>query len=198
MVWWGVAPNLAVWFVVQTVFVLTIFLCAAAAIDDDRVLLTLQVSVVVAALLVSTAMRRATVETLFGLSAALWCGGALLWWNAAPMPAAVISGLGLGLGTILSWARLPEALDRHAAARGQRVDARAYAWLTVLRDVVTGIVPVVAGLALDGLPIGSPASGAAATRLLVAASLVGGGVVLAIRRPVGPVAAAGGTAVAPS
>jgi GPH family glycoside/pentoside/hexuronide:cation symporter len=198
MVWWGVLTNLAVWFVVQTVFVLTIFLCAAAAIDDDRILLTLQLSVVAATVLVSAAMRRATVETLLGVSAALWCGGALLWWKlSAPLAAAVVTGLGLGLGTILSWARLPEALDRHAAAYGRRVDARAYAALTVLRDVVTGAVPVLAGLALDGLPIDSRASGEAATNLLIAASMIGAGVVLAIRRPVDPAAEGAGTAVAP-
>jgi len=182
VLWWAVGGNLAVWFIVQSVLVLTIFLCAAAGIGHAAVLLALQLSIVTATLLVSLAVRRWTPETVLRASAALWCVGSLLWLDMrAPVAAAICLGLGLGAATVLTWTRLPEALDVYAAAARVRVDARAYAGLTVLRDLVAALVPVLAAFALDGRPVESEASGKAAALLLVAAGLLTASLIIGLR-----------------
>src|SRR5690606_493674 len=116
--------------------------------------------------------RRLGAEALLALAALTWCLGALLWWQAAaPLLAAMLLGLGLGGGTVLSWARLPLALDRFASAAGARVDARTYAGLTVLRDLVSALVPLLPALALQGREVGSTAAGQVAAAILISAAL---------------------------
>lgn len=199
VLWWAIAGNLAVWFIVQSVLVLTIFLCAAAGVDDAMVMLVLQLSVIAAALLVTLAVRRWRPETLLRGSAVLWCVGSLLWLDLrTPVAAAMCLGFGLGAATVLTWARMPDALDRHAAAAGARVDARAYAALTVLRDLVSAVVPVLAAFALGRNPVGSVASGNASAMLLVGVAVVNASVLIAVRLPASIRAGGDDRAAAPS
>jgi GPH family glycoside/pentoside/hexuronide:cation symporter len=175
VVWRALGANLVVWFMVQSASVLTIFLCRSAVVADGPILLLMQGCIIVAAVLTSVASRRWPPATLLGAASGVWCAGAACWWHgAAPMAAAMLLGLGLGTATVISWAQVPEALDRYAATAGQpgdRADARAYATLTVLRDLVSAAVPVLVTVGLDGRMVGSAASGHAAAVLLAGAAL---------------------------
>lgn len=168
VLWSAVGGNLAVWFMVQTVMVLTIFLCKAAKVSDARILLLMQFCIILSAVVTSVASRRWSPDRVIAAAAVLWCVGAVCWWNgAAPLLAAMLLGLGLGAATVISWAKVPDALDRFAESASARADARAYAGLTVLRDLVSAVVPLLATLAMDGLPVGSPQAGKMAAGLLV-------------------------------
>lgn len=170
ILWWAVGGNLAVWLMVQTATILTIFLCASAGVSDARILLVMQFCIIVAAALTSLGGRRWSAGTIMAVAALLWCTGAALWWGAgAPMAAALLLGLGLGTGTVISWAQVPVAIDSLATAG--KANARAYAGLTVLRDLVSATVPVLATLALDSHPTGSPEAGQTAAGLLIVMGL---------------------------
>jgi len=172
VLWWAVGGNLLVWFMVQSTLMLTIFLCAAAGISDALILLLLQVSIIAAAIFTSLAVRRWHSEQVLIAAVLLWCAGASLWWQAlAPMAAAICLGLGLGAATVLSWARIPFALDRLAESNSNRVDARAYAGLTVLRDLVSALVPMLVAAVLDGHEMGGAKAGQVASGTLISAGL---------------------------
>jgi GPH family glycoside/pentoside/hexuronide:cation symporter len=146
--WRGVGINLAVWLMVQTTLVLTAFLCAGARVMDGPILFVLQLSVIAGAVLASVGTRRRPAGLVFGCAVACWCAGALLWRVPMPQPAAILLGLGLGAATVLSWAAVNHSVALLSAQTGQRAEARAFAGLTVLRDMVSAIVPLVVGLML--------------------------------------------------
>jgi GPH family glycoside/pentoside/hexuronide:cation symporter len=146
--WRGVGINLAVWLMVQTTLVLTAFLCAGARVVDGPILFVLQLSVIAGAVLASIGTRRRPVGLIFGWALVCWCAGALLWRVPMPQPAAILLGLGLGAATVLSWAAVNRSVALLSAHTGQRAEARAFAGLTVLRDMVSAIVPLVIGLML--------------------------------------------------
>ncbi len=147
--WRGVGINLAVWLMVQTTLVLTAFLCAGARVVDGPILFVLQFSVIAGAVLASVGTRRLSTGLIFGWALACWCAGALLWRVPMPQPAAILLGLGLGAATVLSWAAVNRSVALLSAQTGQRAEARAFAGLTVLRDMVSAFVPLVIGLMLD-------------------------------------------------
>jgi GPH family glycoside/pentoside/hexuronide:cation symporter len=172
VLWWAVGGNLSVWLMVQMASVLTIFLCKAAGIGDALILLVMQVCIVFAAGLTSVAASRWSEGRLIAACALLWCAGAGFWWHAvSPATAAILLGLALGAATVLSWARVPEAIDLFSRAGGGRADARAYAGLTVLRDGISALVPLVTSFALDGHAIGSMEAGQTASALLLVTAL---------------------------
>jgi glycoside/pentoside/hexuronide:cation symporter, GPH family len=172
IVWWAVGGNLAVWFMVQTMMVLTAFLCATAGISDARILLLTQICLIAAIILTGFATGRWGSSRMMTAAGILWCLGALCWWNArAPFTAAMLLGFGLGAATVISWARIPEALQRFSESGSGRADARAYAGLTVLRDLTSSAVPVLAALALNGRRPGSVDAGGLAPGLLIVSGL---------------------------
>jgi GPH family glycoside/pentoside/hexuronide:cation symporter len=177
----AVGANLIVWFVVQAALVLTAFLCAAAKVSDAQVLLTLQVSIILAAGLTSVAIRRWTAGRLLAAAAAVWCLGALLWQGGwVPFAAAASLGLGLGAATVLSWAWVAEAVARFSG-RAAGAEARAYAGLALSRDMVAATVPMLAALLMNGRRVGSPDSGVAAGLGLLFAALVAAALLFSLR-----------------
>jgi Na+/melibiose symporter-like transporter len=157
---------------VQTVMVLTIFLCAAAGISDAQILLLMQVCIIVAVSLTTLATRRWTSPRVMVLAAALWCLGAICWWNSfAPVAAAILLGFGLGTATVISWAGMPAALERFSESSSGGAAARAYAGLTVLRDLTSSVVPVLTTLTLNGRQLGSIDAGHKAAGLLIVTGL---------------------------
>ena len=198
VLWWAVGANLAVYTVAQVVLVLTAFLTAAARLPSGGPLLLLQVAVVTGTAAVGGMAARWGADRVLAASAVLWCAGAVLWWQAlAPWGAVVLLGLGLGGATVLSWARLPEALDLYAQRSGHRVDARGYVGVTLLRDLVAGGVPVICALALDGHAVGSAESGRAAAATLLATAVAAAAVLRLLPGPSRPRAAGAGTTGAP-
>jgi GPH family glycoside/pentoside/hexuronide:cation symporter len=164
MVWWAVGGNLAVWFMVQTAMVLTAFLSAAAGLSNARISLLMQIFLIVAIIFTGFASARWGASRMMAAAGVLWCLGAVFWWNAiAPLAAAMLLGFGLGVATVISWARIPEALERFSESMSGRPDARAYAGLTVLRDLTSAAVPVLAAVALN--------SGGGAAALLIVSGL---------------------------
>ncbi len=202
LLWWAVGANLAVWFVVQTALVLTVFLSAAAGVNHASVLLVLQGSAGAATIVVGFAAHRASDNAGLRLAIALCWIGSVLWLLGTRIPtpfvAAVFIGAGVGGATVLTWTRVPDALDRYAAEHGARVDARLYAGLTVLRDLVAAIVPPLATAALAGTPAGGMPSGPGAAVLLVVNVSIAAAVLTAMRTPAARPAASGGTAGAPT
>jgi hypothetical protein len=174
--------------------VFTAFLCAAAKVSDAQVLLTLQVSIILAAGLTSVAIRRWTAGRLLAVAAAVWCLGALLWQGGwAPFAAAASLGLGLGAATVLSWAWVAEAVARFSGGAAG-AEARAYAGLALSRDMVAATVPMLAALLMNGRRVGAPDSGVAAGLGLLFAALVAAALLFSLRlRP----AADAGRAEAP-
>jgi Na+/melibiose symporter-like transporter len=163
-VWWAVGGNLAVWFMVQTAMVLTAFLCATAGISDARIFLLMQICLIAGIIFTGFASGRWGASRLMIAAGILWCLGAVCWWNAmAPLAAAVLLGFGLGAATVITWARIPEALAYFSESTSSRPDARAYAGLTVLRDLTSSAVPVLAAFALN--------SGRQAAGLLIVSGL---------------------------
>jgi len=146
--WRGVGINLAVWLMVQTTLVLTAFLCVGARVMDGPILLVLQCSVIAGAVVASVATRKRRPGRVLGWAVTCWCAGALLWRVPTPQPAAILLGLGLGAATVLSWAAVNRSVASLSAQTGQRAEARAFAGLTVLRDMVSAVVPLVIGLML--------------------------------------------------
>ncbi|CAN7527577.1 MFS transporter [Phenylobacterium sp. LjRoot219] len=191
----AVAGNLAVWFMAQTTMVLTVFLCAAAGAADALVLLDLQVAIILAAGLTSAGVRRWPPRRVLALAALLWCVGAGLWQGAvAPYAAAACLGLGLGAATVLSWASVAEALSAWPRGAG-RADARAYAGLSLLRDLVAAAAPMLAAALMTGRPVGSAQSGTVAATLLLVAGVGAAALVFSLSRPA---AAAAGTSQVPT
>lgn len=172
ILWWAIGGNLSVWLMVQMASVLTIFLCKAAGVGDALILLMMQVCIVIAAGLTSVASSRWSEGKLIAACALLWCAGAAFWWQAAsPMTAAILLGAALGAATVLSWARVPEALNLFTRSESGRADGRAYAGLTVLRDGISALVPLLTSFALDGHAVGSMAAGQTAAGLLLITAL---------------------------
>lgn len=182
--WRGAGTNLAVWFLVQVTLMLTTFLAATAEVSDALLLLVLQFAVIVAAALTSVGARHISSAALPLLAALLWCAGASLWWNgAAPFPAALLLGLGLGAGTVLSWARVARDIADFSAEHGGRAEGRAFAGLTVLRDLVSACAPLLVASVMNGRVIGSPEAGQGASLLLIAAALAMAMLVATLRSP---------------
>jgi hypothetical protein len=71
------------------------------------------------------------------------------------------------------------------------MEGRAYAGLSLSRDLVAAGVPLLAALLMNGHAVGSRASGLAAGAGLLAAALAAAGAALAIRRPARTAADAG-------
>jgi Na+/melibiose symporter-like transporter len=140
------------------------------------VLLVLQFATIISAAGTSIATRRWAAAPLMAVAAAFWCSGALLWLFAMPFPAVVLLGIGLGSGTVLSWAEVARTIAELSLDVSSRVEARAYAALTALRDLVSAIVPSTIGIALSGVLLGLQVPPA---RLLIAVAL-GAAVVIAL------------------
>lgn len=168
----GFALNLAVWFTVQTALVLTAFLCATLAVRDGPVLLTLQAATILSAGATSAAARRWSVAPVMVAASLCWCVGAGLWLIAAPFPAAALLGIGLGAGTVLSWSEVARQVGRLGREEGARVEARAYAALTAMRDLVSAVVPAAIGLSLSGAPFGTGRGSALLLLLVTAGSTI--------------------------
>lgn len=202
VLWWSVGANLAVWFVVQTALVLTVFLSAAAGVNHASVLLTLQGSAAAAMILVGLAARRVSADVLLTLAMALCWAGAVLWLptRAMPTPFLAAAGVGAGIGaaTVLTWTRVSDALDRYAAERRDRADARLYAGLVVLRDLVAATIPPVATAAMTHMSGPVVTTGAGAAALLLLNVSIAAIVLIALQMPAARPAGGAGTAAAPT
>lgn len=172
----SVGVNLAVWLMVQTTLVLTAFLCAGAHVAAGPILFLLQFSVISGAALSAFGARRWPSGLLLGGAVSCWCLGALSWRAAMPWPAALLLGLGLGTATVLSWADMARSIADLSAQTGQRSEARAFAGLTLLRDLISAIVPLIVGRVL------SEDSDLAATSGLLTIAALATALVLAVLR----------------
>jgi GPH family glycoside/pentoside/hexuronide:cation symporter len=181
--WWAAGGNLAVWLAVQTTLVLTIFLCATAGASDATVLVILQLCIIAASIFCTLAIRRFSQNRLFAAAVIIWNAGAIFWWNSAsPFSATMLLGFGLGIGTVLSWARIPEALELMASGRQLRIDASFYAALTLMRDFISAIVPVLVAFALQGKTTGSVEAGTIASGTLISVSVFSGLILFFLQR----------------